>query len=395
MATPEAKIPVRNVYALLSYAWDFLDLAAPRDGGETAADTPQDLLARLLVDTADRLLRRGAHREYIVFEEDLRDLRGRIDIPRTASRALRAAGRVACDVDELHHDVAPNRMLKAGLRQILRCRGIDATLTSRARALCSTLSDVEDPGLTEALLRSVRIPRAAPLYRLARDVCGLLLRHTLPDESGTGLALRDFTRDDLEMAHLFEAFVRGFLQWEARGWKVNRNEVRWAETTGGAESLRLLPRMTTDVSMHAPGRRVIVETKFVRRPFRVMDDEEERVKLRSEHLYQLFAYAMNTHAAHRSLRLEGRLVYASAGRGVKAAFSWGAVPVEVHTIDLTAEWGAVREQMRGVIPGAPRPEVVLRPKKETKLSWEETAKQMAAEHEDWSVLEATVGDGLE
>ncbi len=40
-------------------------------------------------------------------------------------------------------------------------------------------------------------------------------------------------------------------------------------------------------------------------------------------------------------------------------------------------------------------EIVLRPKKDTKLSWEETARQMAAEHEDWSDMEATVGDGLD
>lgn len=40
-------------------------------------------------------------------------------------------------------------------------------------------------------------------------------------------------------------------------------------------------------------------------------------------------------------------------------------------------------------------EVVLRPKKETKLSWEETAKQMAAEQEDWSDMESAVGDGLD
>ncbi len=350
MATPEAKIPVRNVYALLAYAWDFLDLADPNDGGATPADTPQDILGRLLVDTAHRLIRRGVHKEYILFEEDLRDLRGRIDVTRTASRALRATGRVACDVDELHHDVGPNRMLKAGLGLLLRCRDIDATLTSRARSLYALLADVSDPGLTEALLRGVRIPRAAPLYRLARDVCGLLLRHALPDESGAGLALRDFTRDDLEMAHLFEAFVRGFLRCEADGWKVGRNELRWADTTAEDDSLRLLPKMITDVSMHAPSRRVILETKFVRQPFRVFGDGD-RVKLRSEHLYQLFAYVVNTHAAHRSLRLEGRLVYASVGRGVRAAFSWGAVPVEVHTIDLTGDWAAVRAQMRGLIPG--------------------------------------------
>jgi antitoxin MazE len=40
-------------------------------------------------------------------------------------------------------------------------------------------------------------------------------------------------------------------------------------------------------------------------------------------------------------------------------------------------------------------EVVLRPKKDTKLSWEETAKEMAAAQEDWSDMEATVGDGLD
>ena len=40
-------------------------------------------------------------------------------------------------------------------------------------------------------------------------------------------------------------------------------------------------------------------------------------------------------------------------------------------------------------------ELVLRPKKETKLSWEETAKQMATEHEDWNDLKTTVGNGLD
>lgn len=350
MASLEAKIPVRNVYALLAYAWDFLHLVAPTDMGGVAADTPQDILGRILVDTANRLLRRGAHREYVVFEEDLRDLRGRIDVTRTASRALRAMGRVACDVDELHHDVGPNRLLKAALGAVLRCRGVHTSLTSRARALYGMLSEVGDPGLSEALIRGVRVPRAAPMYRLVRDVAGLLLRHVLPDESGTGLLLRDFTQDDLEMAHLFEAFVRGFLKYEAFGWNVGRTEVGWADTTAEPDSRRLLPKMTTDVSMRAPGRQVILETKFVRKPFRVLGDDE-RVKLRSDHLYQLFAYVMNTHGSHRSLRVEGKLVYASVGRGVRASFAWGPVPVEVHTIDLASDWSAVREQLHGLIPG--------------------------------------------
>ena len=41
-------------------------------------------------------------------------------------------------------------------------------------------------------------------------------------------------------------------------------------------------------------------------------------------------------------------------------------------------------------------EIVLRPKDPGRLSWEETAREMAAsEEEDWSDLDGTVGDGLD
>jgi antitoxin MazE len=42
-------------------------------------------------------------------------------------------------------------------------------------------------------------------------------------------------------------------------------------------------------------------------------------------------------------------------------------------------------------------EIVLRPRRvrQAKLSWEKTAKEMAAACEDWSEWEATVADGIE
>ena len=40
-------------------------------------------------------------------------------------------------------------------------------------------------------------------------------------------------------------------------------------------------------------------------------------------------------------------------------------------------------------------EIVLRPKKQKKLSWDETAKAMAAAKEDWSDWKITATDGLD
>jgi antitoxin MazE len=40
-------------------------------------------------------------------------------------------------------------------------------------------------------------------------------------------------------------------------------------------------------------------------------------------------------------------------------------------------------------------EIALRPKRQKKLSWKETYKEMAAASEDWSDFDKLAGDGLE
>ena len=62
-------------------------------------------------------------------------------------------------------------------------------------------------------------------------------------------------------------------------------------------------------------------------------------------------------------------------------------------IRLPAELIRKHDLDHGVLVEDREGEIVLRPKKSAKkLSWEETARQMAASHEDWSDWEAP-GDG--
>ena len=39
--------------------------------------------------------------------------------------------------------------------------------------------------------------------------------------------------------------------------------------------------------------------------------------------------------------------------------------------------------------------VLLRPRRDRRLSWADTFKEMAREREDWSDLDTTIGDGLD
>jgi 5-methylcytosine-specific restriction enzyme subunit McrC len=331
-------IPIRNVYALLAYACRWLDLAPVADAGAIEADTPADLLARLLADGLRTLHRRGPYRAYIERIDDLRQPRGAVDVTPTVTGAFRARGRVVCRFDELSYDVVENRILKAAARALFACRGIDRKLALALRDACVRMDGVSDVALSAGLLRRARAPRGHRLYRMLLDVCKLVFENLLPDESGDGMRLRDFTRDDRQMAHLFEAFVRGFLKRHLDDAHVGREQLRWLGASGDRAALHLLPRMETDVSVRTPGHCAIVETKFVRRPFRELEGTA-RLKLRSEHLYQLFAYVKNNRergsGAHT---IDGILLYASVGRGVSETLALGNSRVSVLTLDLAASW---------------------------------------------------------
>ena len=103
--------------------------------------------------------------------------------------------------------------------------------------------------------------------------------------------------------------------------------------------------METDIYVPgaADGRSVIIETKCVSAPF-ARGGEASTVSLRSDHLYQLFAYLKN-HA--RSYAAEppalGLLLYATAGTTFSYRYDVHGHPLWVSSVDLAKPWPAVRE----------------------------------------------------
>src|SRR4051812_22488322 len=102
-------VRIRNIYYLLCYAWDDVDISSSLDVSGAPSDRVEHLLAHVLVAKTNELLRRGLYREYISHDDDLRGPRGKIDVTGYVTRSLRGTGRIACRVDELSHDVALNQ----------------------------------------------------------------------------------------------------------------------------------------------------------------------------------------------------------------------------------------------------------------------------------------------
>ncbi len=360
----EQRVPIRNLYYLLCYAWDHLHALDDVPAEVLQSERPVDLLASVLVAGVARAQKRGLDRAYVTLEQETRSPRGKIELSATLKRSLLRNARVACSVDELSHDVPHNRILKAGLRLLLRDRTLSSSLERRARTQIARLQDVSDVELRPEVFNRVQLHRNNRHYGFLLEVCRLLMRCRLPrsDEYG-GSAFRDFRGSDREMGELFEAFLRNFWRREQGLFRVSRQNVAWS-AEGEEASRRLLPSMKTDIVLSEPGRRIIVECKVTKRPFQ---EHYGRRKLRSEHLYQLFAYLKNAAATDARFRsATGLLVYPTVHERMNVDLTLAGHQVLVRSVDLGRPWFSIRHELLGLVhqlsnAGGIHPSQVIRP----------------------------------
>ena len=339
-------IPAENLYYVLCYAWERLDQlkAVPDDVRSSTFDLPQDLLARLLHDSFSLVLRRGLDRGYREWAEDTRRPRGKLDLARTARRALRVRGQVRVRYEELSRNVLHNQIVKTTMQHLTAVEKLNTNLKVKLTRLLQRIPDITEVDLREDLFRRVQIHRNNAEYGFLLDVCRLIARHLFPEARAGAVRFRDFTTDEREMGRLFEAFVRGFLRTEHPGLGVGGHKnIKWDAVREG-DAVPRFPIMETDIYVPgADGRSVIVETKCVSDPFARRGGT---VSLRSDHLYQLFAYLTN-HARSYSSQppVLCVLLYATAGTTFDFRYRVHGHPLWVRSVDLAKPWQAVREDL--------------------------------------------------
>lgn len=341
-------VPVRNVYYLLSYAWDALDDIGSASAGAVACKTLPDLLAAVLAAGVERLLKRGVDRGYVAVAEDSRIPRGKLDLGATVKRNLLHLPAVHCLADSLETDVPHNRVVKAGLGRLARCEALDPVLRARCLDYYRRFPGVADVPLTPGLLARVQLHRNAGGYRLPVELCRLLLSALLPDQVTGRTVFRDFLRDEQLMAGLFEKFVRNFYRREQSVYpKVRGERVSWAAVEADDASWAYMPEMRTDVSLESTKRKLVIDCKYYSQTLGGYYDAR---KLHAPHMYQLFAYLRNLSVGFApGRRLEGMLLYPTVDRHLDLSYVVHGHPIRIATVDLAADWTDIRQRLLDLI----------------------------------------------
>ena len=221
------EIPITNIYYLLCYAWDALEEKdSLAEVNQSQSPELVDLFAKVLVNGTRRLIRRGLDRGYLLREEEIPGVRGKLLVTQTVRRDLIRFGRTACVWDELEYNTLPNQILKTSLQRLHDEAVIDEDIRADIHDLLRWLAPVESIKLRSEHFRRVQLHRNNCIYGFLLHVCEFIYEHWLPEEQGGQRRFRDFVREGLPA--LFEKFVFNFYRHElGRDWQVSAPVIQW------------------------------------------------------------------------------------------------------------------------------------------------------------------------
>lgn len=349
-------IPIQNIYYLLCYAWDHLEARDVVDVGGLDSTELVDLFAHVLIGGTNHVLRRGLDRGYLTYSDDIPTLRGKIDVTTTVKRSLLATARAHCHFDELSHNVLHNQILKTTIGRLARARDLDKNLRHQLNLLYRRMSDVDDIPLSRLDFHRVQLHRNNAFYDFLMKICELVQQNLLVEQHGAGYRFRDFHRDEQQMATVFENFVISFFKREQNLYTVAGQEtLAWNATALSEEAKAALPGMRMDITLRGNGRTIIIDTKYYRE---ALQSNWGKETVRSENLYQLYAYLKNIEV-EQGAQAEGMLLYPTVRRSLDLSYIIDNHPVRICTIDLAQEWKGIRHDLlellspaAGDIPGA-------------------------------------------
>lgn len=342
------KIPIKNLFYLLCYAWDVLEQADVTEVDTVEAPDLENLMASVFSVHLARLLRRGLEQDYQEKREDSTRIRGRIDFQETTKRLLSWRGTAHIIFDKLSPDTSANRILKATLDVLLKFETLTKKNRDELAGLYRGLRDVSDTRVTTGSFYRVRLHRNNQDYRLLLSIGEMVHRYVLPQERGQRMRFIDFERD--AMWELFQEFVTNFYRRRQRTYRVNPDSFPWFVSQSPEAELFLLPRLNTDIVLSSSSDRIVVDTKFYAEPF---DRRFDKPILNSAHINQMFAYMQNVAAREsRGRRVSGIILYATGPADAFPLQDWVLFghDLRVAAVDLSAEnWKDIEKSLLSII----------------------------------------------
>ena len=341
--TKDKSIFIKNIYYMLSYAFQVLKQSNYDEVASEKFDNAQDLFAAILSKGIAQQLKHGLYREYITKNETLSVMRGKLDLQGTIHNRIQRKQKLACEFDELSENNMFNQILKTTMYYLLIDDGVTTDRKIALKKVLVFFDGIDQLEPSEIQWSRLHYQRSNQNYEMLMNICYFVLDGMLQTTEKGEYKMVTFSEE--HMARLYEKFIlEYYIQHHKYLSEVKAGQVKWNLVGENAESMiRFLPIMQTDIMLRLQDRILIIDAKYYGRTLLSQFDKES---LRSNHLYQIFTYVKN-HDKDNTGNVAGILLYAKTDEDITpdCMFNMGGNQIGAKTLDLNKEFSLIAAQL--------------------------------------------------
>ena len=343
LMTKDKSIFIKNIYYMLSYAFQVLKQSNYDDVKSEKFDQAQDLFAAILSKGVAQQLKQGLYREYITKHETLSVMRGKLDMPETIRNRIQRKQKLACEFDELSENNLFNQILKTTLHYLVRDDGVEADRKIALKKILVFFDGIdllEPSGIPWSRLHYQRNNRN---YELLMNICYFVLDGMLQTTDKGEYKMAAFS--DEHMARLYEKFILEYYrQHHTYLTEVKAAQVKWDLVGEISDSMiRFLPIMQTDIFLRLKEKILILDAKYYGRS---LQQQYDKYTLHSANVYQIFTYVKNQDKDNTG-NVAGILLYAKTDEAITpdCMFNMGGNQIGAKTLDLNVDFKVIAAQL--------------------------------------------------
>ena len=350
------KIPIKNIYYMLCYAWNIIEEIDNIEFGDEKFENIYNIMAKILDIFLNSLIKRGLYKNYILIEEDLSMLKGKIDFSKSVKRNIINKKKLICRYDILSTNILFNQIIKATLNKLINYKNIDKDLKNKLIILRRYFIKIKDININNNTFKSLNYHRNNMQYKVIINICKLVNQNLILDKNSDG-DIGKFFIDKNErktMNKIFEKFVLNFYKIHYQKLKVKSQQIKWQ-----IDKDYLIPNMRTDITIYSKEKCLIIDTKFYKE---IIKKHKNKKMIIASHLYQIYAY-MNNYMNNMEIKLKqtktikGILLYAGTNNMIDKNIDKNNLEYEIQNkyffsiklLDLSKEWKNIENQLKKII----------------------------------------------
>lgn len=342
--TKDKSILIKNIYYMLAYAFQVLDIKEFESVEGEKFENINDLFSEILFLGIGYQLRHGLCKEYEPKKDDLVTLKGKIDIGETIKNKSNGRQGLNCDYDEFTENNVFNQILKTTSYILMTSSDIKQDRKKKLRKRLAYFSNVDFIAPSSIAWNRLYYQRNNRSYHLLMSICYFVLSNKLLTTENGKYKAAQFL-DEQQMSRLFEKFILEYYRKHYPSLSPYPNEITW---DFDAKPDERWPSMKTDITLMDPKLgTLIIDTKYYGSE---MQNRFGKDTYHSANIYQIYAYVNNEDKCHDG-RTSGMLLYAKTEDDppLDSATEIGGHHFYVRTLDLNCRFEQIKRQLNQIV----------------------------------------------